>query len=42
MMVGRLIATLILVLLLLFLAGAPAVAEFTVGQLCGPLESIQC
>lgn len=41
-MVGRLIAALILALLLLFLAGGPAVAEFTASQLCGPFESIQC
>lgn len=41
-MVGKLIALLTLALLLLFLAGAPAIAEFTAAQLCGPLESIEC
>ncbi|MFC4438196.1 MULTISPECIES: hypothetical protein [Natrialbaceae] len=41
-MVGKLIALFTLLLLVLFLAGAPAVAEFTTTQLCGPLESLEC
>jgi hypothetical protein len=41
-MVGKIVALFTLLLLVLFLTGAPVVAEFTTTQLCGPLESIEC
>ncbi|WP_306059263.1 hypothetical protein [Natronococcus wangiae] len=41
-MTGKLVALFTLLLLVLFLAGAPAVAEFTTAQLCGPFESLEC
>jgi hypothetical protein len=41
-MVGKLIALFTGILLALFLAGAPLVAEFTTAQLCGLFESIDC